>query len=164
MIWVLLDDKEWLNERRCSSNLDKRSSNFRNSFLVYNYLYNMKLLELLVEIESEKPYQEEEDSTFTHDDKEYSVNKLLKHSFKTEVKDVPVSKLKWVLKYSDLVKKRIKNADYSVPIVIIKWEDKLVVLDGAHRLQKSIDDNKKTIPSKQITQKILDKCIVSSSS
>lgn len=104
-----------------------------------------------------KLYQEEKDSTFTHDDVEYSVNKLLKETKDMEAEDYEVSKLKWILKHTDIDDDRVKEAKLKYPIIIIKWEDKLVVLDGAHRLQKAVDQKKETIKAIKITKKILDK-------
>ena len=107
--------------------------------------------------EIKKLYQEEKDSTFTHDDIEYSVNKLLKETQDMEAEEYDVKELKWILKETETEEERVKEAKLKYPIIIIKWEDKLVVLDGAHRLQKAVDLDHKTIKAIKITKKLLEK-------
>lgn len=105
----------------------------------------MKLFEL---------YQEGKKSTVTHDGKTYSVNKLLKYSEELNDEEIDVDKLKWILDDTEIDKERVKRAK-CYPILVTRWKDKLVVLDGAHRLAKAVKDNKSKIKGKLITSDIL---------
>jgi len=102
-------------------------------------------------------YQEESDSTFTHNGIEYNLNKLFKLTEFTDVKMVAVDKLKWILKYFDHDKSREKKSDPSIPILITKSIDGLVTLDGMHRLKKDYDSGVKEIPTKYVTPEMLSK-------
>lgn len=111
-------------------------------------------------------YQEESTSTVEHDGKIYSVNKLLKliQLLKVikeyTVYKTPVDKLKWILPPEIDDPKRVGQSDYNIPIVVTKWNGKLVVLDGLHRLEKTIEDGNQFIKVVLVGKNILDKCIV----
>lgn len=47
--------------------------------------------------------------------------------------------------------KRVKDADTSKPIIVLKENGKMRVLDGIHRLAKAYMDKKKTIPTIYLT-------------
>jgi ParB-like chromosome segregation protein Spo0J len=47
------------------------------------------------------------------------------------------------------------NIDISVPILIARYNDKLVVIDGFHRLKKAIKLGKKELPAKYINDRLL---------
>lgn len=102
-------------------------------------------------------YQEEKTSTFTHDGVEYSLNKVLKLVDDKSVTDYDVSDLKWVLKHTTVERDRVEAADLSKPILVTKWEDKLVAIDGAHRLTKAVEDDVKTLPGKLVSKADLKK-------
>lgn len=122
-------------------------------------------------------YQEEEDGNFTHNGKKYRLNSVFQVVHDYPVQEVPVSELEWVLEYSyeviDGVKKchscrkgpdtwhaeRVANADLNIPIIYTKSGDKLVVLDGLHRLQKAVDLKLETILGKEIKEEELEKCL-----
>jgi predicted GNAT family N-acyltransferase len=59
--------------------------------------------------------------------------------------------------YTKTEKQRTIKADTSHPIIVIKSRGKLVVLDGVHRLVKSVQQHKKQILGKLITQDQLNK-------
>lgn len=104
---------------------------------------------LLIEL-----YQEEKGSTFTHDGKEYNLNKVLKSVDDQEEIEVSVKDLKWEIE-DDLNsddEKRIKDADLDAPILVTKWEDKLVTVDGYHRLIKAARKGKKELPAKMVSK------------
>lgn len=117
----------------------------------------MKLFEL---------YQEEKDSTVTHAGIEYSVNKLLADSEDSEVSDIEVSKLEWIIDGDKPVDSqgntltRMKDADITKPILITKWKGKWVVLDGIHRLLKAKDEKIATLPCKKINAADLDSAAI----
>lgn len=117
--------------------------------LVYRF---QKLAGIITEL-----YQEKKDSTFTHDNIEYSLNKLERLVDKSKPIDIEVSKLKWILKYTKIFKFRVEKANIKYPILITKYGKRWVVLDGAHRLQKAINENIKLLPAIKVTQEILSK-------
>jgi hypothetical protein len=49
-----------------------------------------------------------------------------------------------------IIHKKIQNADYSFPIHIMKWNDRLVVMDGFHRILKTIINNENHILVKEV--------------
>ena len=86
----------------------------------------------------EKKIYQEYSSTFTHDSKEYNLNKMFRLTKKRRVIEMPISKLKWVLKHTDIKKYRVKKANINIPILIGKLNKRWVVYDGAHRLKAMI--------------------------
>lgn len=108
----------------------------------------------------EKKIYQEYKSTFTHDDKEYDLNKLFKLTQKRKVSEMPVSKLKWILKYTKVFKNRIKKADLNYPILIGRHGKKWITYDGAHRLSKAVNQEKETIKVIKVPKYILNKCLI----
>lgn len=104
---------------------------------------------------SDNIYQEDEDSTVTHNKKEYSLNMLLKLSADMAVEYYPVDDMKWILEFTTVTPKRKKRAELDKPLLITKLKDKLVVLDGAHRLAKAVGKKAKTLPCKFIDDALL---------
>lgn len=100
-------------------------------------------------------YQEEKDSSFTHDGKEYNLNKILRATEDSEIDTKDVDDLKWLLDDELADKDRVARADLSVPILITRWKDKWVTVDGFHRLTKAVKQGKKTLKVKIVTQKML---------
>jgi hypothetical protein len=107
---------------------------------------------LLVEL-----YQERKNSTFTHDDVEYDLNKVLKAVDEQPVEKYRVSELKWILKHTSVDKERVKKANKRTPILVTKWKNKLVVLDGAHRLTKAVENGDSELSGKYVTKEVLKK-------
>lgn len=97
-------------------------------------------------------------STFIHNDIEYDLNKLFELTSETKSEKTDIKLLDWVLQYTDVDNKRVKKADINIPIIITNSNNKLVVLDGVHRLQKSIQDKQDFILTKFIDEKELEKC------
>jgi hypothetical protein len=109
-------------------------------------------------------YQEDENSTVTHNSQLYSVNKLLAVASEKPTSILPTRVLLWVLFYSGLSKSRVQAADYSYPLIVTKdntqdTKNHLVVLDGAHRLAKAVLDKKKLLPVKYISSEELANCL-----
>lgn len=98
-------------------------------------------------------YQEEPGGSFTHDGREYLLNPLLKFTDRLPVIEFPVEKLSWIVNYP--IKDEYEYADISVPILVTKWNNKWVVIDGYHRLLKSMNLKKDTIPAKKVSGKLL---------
>lgn len=96
-------------------------------------------------------YQEEADSTVTHNGKEYNVNALLRKAAKLSIDDVPVMWMEWCINPSELDKDRVARADLSAPILYtIDPTYGHVPLDGAHRVAKAILLHRKTVPGRRI--------------
>jgi disulfide oxidoreductase YuzD len=97
-------------------------------------------------------------------------------SLKVEPQVIDVSNFRWLLDYPiwatdypnkifdlkpidvlndietyPIKKKRILNVDLSYPIFAIRWNDKYVILDGFHRLLKSIIDDRHSIEVKIVS-------------
>ena len=97
-------------------------------------------------------------STFIHNDVEYNLNKLLELVENVKSEKTEVKLLEWVLEYSDIDKKRVKEADINIPIIITNSNNKLVVLDGAHRLSKAIEEGNEYILTKFVDEEKLKRC------
>lgn len=102
-------------------------------------------------------YQEESDSTVTHNGHTYSVNKLLRYAEDIDVEEFDVADLKWILKHDSLDLERVKAKQIKHPILVTKLGEKLVVLDGIHRLAKAFILDRAHIRGKYIDHEILKK-------
>lgn len=101
------------------------------------------------------PYQEEKDSTFTHANVEYDLNKVLKEVDADSPITVPVSDLVWILSFGKADKDRLEKANYNFPILVHKWKGKLAVIDGFHRLRKAANENVKNLKVKIVSDEVL---------
>jgi hypothetical protein len=108
----------------------------------------------------EKKTYKEFSSTFTHDNKEYDLNKMFKLTKRRKIYKIPITKLKWILKHTKISKNRVKKADTDIPILIGRFGKKWVTYDGVHRLSKAIEEEKDLIKVKKIPKYILDKCLI----
>lgn len=103
-----------------------------------------------------KPYQEFE-SYYSSNGVKYDLNIIWKAVYKDPIKEIEVSKLKWILKYSDTKdKQRVKNADLSTPLLVIEQNRRPVVVDGAHRLAKAVASNVLFLPYWAVSKAVLD--------
>lgn len=107
-------------------------------------------------------YQEEGNSTFTHDGKLYDLNKLLQITESFTVHQVNVSSLTWIFKHGVPDDKRVEEADISVPILITLWNGKWTVIDGFHRLTRAYLNRVKQIPAKIVKPHDLLACLINS--
>lgn len=78
----------------------------------------------------------ERGSTFGHEGKEYDLNKIFDYVETMPVIPININLLDWVLKYTSISKKRIKSSDTSVPIIVTRYGEEWVIVDGVHRLSK----------------------------
>ena len=97
----------------------------------------MKLFEL---------YQEEPNSTVTHDGTEYNLNTLFKLVDKDPVAYFNVSDLKWIL-----TEDRTSDADLEAPVLVTIWDHKYVILDGGHRLRKAVKEKVQQLPGRFVS-------------
>ena len=99
-------------------------------------------------------YSEEPGGTFTHDGEEYYLNPLLSITRNYPVNQFSIDSLKWILDlYDD--GKDVEYADISIPVLITRWNDKFVVIDGYHRLKKALQQGLETIPGKFVDDELL---------
>lgn len=91
-------------------------------------------------------YQEEPESTVSNNGKQYQLNTLFKRVENNEIINFKVDELKWILQYTETQPERVKNADLSSPILVVKEAGLYIVIDGAHRLTKAVEDGVKQIP------------------
>lgn len=99
--------------------------------------------------------------TFTHNDNDYDLKKLEGLIKDNPIKQYKVADMTWVFEYDDPMAdgpERIKTADIEQPIIVIKWYNKLVPLDGVHRLKKAEDAGIKTLPGKMVSKEQLYQC------
>lgn len=110
-------------------------------------------LELRVCLES---YKEGDRSTVTHNGIDYKLDPIFEMTHDRSISEVPLDKLTWILKYSDLDPKRVAAAAPSVPIIVLRdhkaGHTGQVVIDGIHRLAKAEKEGLKTIPVRYVTQ------------
>jgi len=109
------------------------------------------IVAVLEEAAKSKEYKEGPSSTFTHNKVRYSVDSAIERSKDIPTKKVAVSKLKWLMKYAKPNENRKRKADTSVPVLLAHHGEKLVVVDGLHRLAKAIEDGEKYLPTKLLT-------------
>ena len=119
-------------------------------------------------------YKEGPDSTFSHDGKEYSVDKVLALIRKKKLEPVELrtdkDHLGWILfektEQGEYVKDildpdRMDKADTSIPVIVIKSKRYgLVIVDGTHRLYKAyFIEKKKKLPSYLLTDEEIKDCL-----
>ena len=106
-------------------------------------------------------YQESEPSTFTHDGKQYDLNTVFKCVDKNNVTKVAVSELVWVLPHTMIDEDRLKKVDLTIPILVtMDAKKRIVVIDGAHRLTKAVNDGVLSLPAKWVSKTILKKALI----
>lgn len=97
----------------------------------------------------------EENSTFASDGKTYNLSTLFLLTRETPIQEIEVSKLTWVLAYDRPRPDRVHRADLSAPIMVTTYKGQELVIDGLHRLQKAVNENKKTLPYKRVSDEML---------
>lgn len=105
---------------------------------------------------------QEESSQFTHDGSLYDLNTVLQLSAAVPVRTVEVSKLAWSCTPADkATTERALKTNLQYPILVTDYKDKLVTVDGYHRLLKAIKIGVKFLPCKHISADILAKAKIS---
>jgi hypothetical protein len=107
-------------------------------------------------------YSEPDDSTFTHNGREYDLNGLLSATLGMQTQQFAVSRLTWIFRWSDPFDDaaRIDSADLEWPILVTGSEGRLVVLDGLHRLAKAKILQKPTIKGILVPDELLNRYCV----
>jgi hypothetical protein len=101
-------------------------------------------------------YQEEPNGTFSNDGDEYDLNKVL-----ADVDDLPkvlffTKDLEWVLNHDKPDPARVDKADLKTPILVTYYGNKLVVIDGLHRLAKAVAEKQRFMRGTLVPQEILE--------
>lgn len=102
-------------------------------------------------------YQEGKSSTFTHLGVTYSVDDLIAISRATTPTDKPVRLFTWIFEHSLPDQARVDSIADRQPIIVTLWEDKWVVLDGLHRLKRALDNDRKFISVRTVTEKEIER-------
>lgn len=106
-------------------------------------------------------YQEEDGGTFSSDGKIYDINMIFKLSENLPILYSSISNLDWLLKYDNVDISNRNDIDINIPIIVSYTEDNLLlVVDGMHRLKKSIEENKEFIKVKFLDKWMLDKALL----
>ncbi len=96
-------------------------------------------------------YQEESRSTFTHDGKRYSVNRVLESVGDGPIVQIPTSELSWILKYATPQAGRVRSADIKAPVLVHNLKGRLVVVDGLHRLAYAVQNDIASLPARMVS-------------
>lgn len=111
---------------------------------------------------NQKPYREGIDSTATINGKRYRLDTLFEIVQNRSVVRIEVSKLTWVLKYTEVDQDRVVKADTGVPVMVYRDpEYGLIVIDGAHRLTKAVKLKQRFILAYMLTDQDMRKAEVS---
>lgn len=106
-------------------------------------------------------YREGLGSTVRHGDDTFFVDLLLHLANKKPIRDFDIKKLTWILPHNNepLNIERVNKSKTHYPLIIVKVPTMLregpntvwVVLDGVHRLQKAVWNNRKKIKVRILT-------------
>lgn len=101
-------------------------------------------------------YQEEDGSAFSSNGVSYDLNYLFVASQHLPVRNILVNDLRWVLNHEDVHdERRVAAADTSVPLLVTKEHNRIVVVDGFHRLVSAVRNHISSLPSIMIPRKIM---------
>lgn len=154
-----LENNSTINNREYKCRLIGKTNNnepvvvgFDNKFYVYK--------NVVTESSNNDVYQESGSSTFTHNDNNYDVNKILRLSKDLPIKKFNVNDLKWIIDNTEVDEennlKRIEKADLTTPILVSYINNKPTILDGIHRLKKAIQNGNNEIIGKEVPIDILE--------
>jgi hypothetical protein len=96
--------------------------------------------------------------SFTHDSIEYDLTKVRKELRDNKAFLLPITDLLWIHKFDTPKEERIRKAKLRWPLIVVRWGNKWVVVDGLHRLELYRRKGIKKIPVKEATLEILEKC------
>jgi hypothetical protein len=102
-------------------------------------------------------YDEPDDSSVTDSGHVYDLNRLLSATLGMPTQQFQVNELVWIFKWDDPAKDpgRENAADLNAPILVTKEGNRLVVLDGLHRLGKAAEQHQATIKGILVNPEIL---------
>lgn len=128
---------------------------------MFSFLFQILCIHTQGKQMTQKPYREGFDSTATHNGKEYRLDTLFELIQNRSIVNVEVSKISWVLEYTDLDSDRVMQSDTGIPVLVYKDpEYGFTVIDGAHRLTKAVKLGLKTLPAYMLTDEDMRKAEV----
>lgn len=90
-------------------------------------------------------YIEGNDSTVTHNNEIFVVDNLISLCKNKKTKFVPIKELTWILPHTKVFSERLINLDTTIPLIVLLEDNKLILLDGAHRLTLLNDKDNKIV-------------------
>lgn len=96
-------------------------------------------------------FYQEQNSTFSHQGKTFDLNVLFRQ--RREIASISVAELEWILQHTPpLDPDRVDRADLTAPILATRFEDKVLTIDGLHRVTKAKRDRVATLPGHWVTE------------
>jgi len=100
---------------------------------------------------------QETSSHIDHNGSFYDLNYIFQATELTRVEQIAVHEVKWILRHCDgLDPDRVKRADLTIPILVCKYRNKELVIDGLHRLAKAILVGQDKLPYKRVTKDVFE--------
>lgn len=114
-------------------------------------------------------YQEDPSDIWSSNGIRYNINKILDVAHEKETQELPIKYFRSQVENSKIEvsrnllcgscyeqvrnlkkaqenhKNRVQNTDYTIPVIVFKEKDKWRVVDGAHRIEKALHENKEII-------------------
>lgn len=109
-------------------------------------------------------FYQEQNSTFKSNSNVYNLNYIFKAVEDEPVEQIAIIDLIWILKHVDyLDPDRVQKADVSIPILVTKYRNKELVVDGLHRLAKAVNSRMKDLPYKRVSKEVFEASKIKSS-
>lgn len=102
--------------------------------------------------------------TFTHNGIDYNLPRLKMLARRLPIINVPIVELLWILNYDRPREKRIVEAKLRYPLLIVDFHGQKCVIDGIHRLEKYRRGGFKKVPTRTVTNQMMEICVISSRS
>ncbi len=108
----------------------------------------------------------EEKGTIEYDNRCYNLNKIFEIVHARRAQSLPVGKLVWNIEEMLFDKDIVSTVDTSIPIIIAKIDNEIIIIDGHKRLKKIVTSRttdstlSKMIRCKYLYQDELDQCCV----
>ena len=99
-------------------------------------------------------YQEEEESSITHLGFTYRLNPLLRIADGLPTDYLHVSEMQWLFhpaRIKRMDQERIARADLKAPLLVLRFGNRIYVLDGAHRMARAIEERRYMLPCKVLS-------------
>lgn len=103
-------------------------------------------------------FEKTSENSFTHNGNEYNLSLLIDIIKDNPIEEIKVDDLTWIFEFDNPLlddPERITTADIKVPIIVVKFYNKIVVLDGLHRLAKAKIKELKTLPGRYVEKEQL---------
>ena len=166
---ILVMKVKIMNTERKNNELLYRPFNDKNQELRYHSPkeIDVKILKKYQNISTNNKYdimsyQEQHDSTFSSNGKEYRLNVIFEMTKNQKPMEMDIDLFTWILPYTTVQESRVTTADLKAPILVFFDPDdkRWIVIDGAHRLTKAVRQKEKTILCKIVNQTMLDKALI----